>query len=473
MLDDRTSSGRNRFKRAGLLLFLGVAVLLLVLGRRGFPELSDPYSMVSSRGGTVGSGGPGDETRIRLRRAGPAGKLTPEQLVAAKVQQFANIRRDYVRAVAARKGVKVPGEVEAFFDALESGVWNDIDARWKAMADRSGQYQGSTHAPELNDFWPAVLDAYGAAEQAHLWPAQQLLDYGNAVLDSLRPGMVYLGGTDEGRWIPELLNETSGKEPHIIVTQNALADDRYRQYVSDLDGDRFSALTAEDSQRIFAEYTADAGRRFQHDRDFPDEPRQVRPGENISMMEDGRISVSGQVAVMAINERMVQTMMERNPDLSFAIQESSPLRNTYGDAVPLGPLMELRAQDTPFTQERATQSLDYWRDAAQRLLADDTAAASEPVLRSNSHNVVSAANLLAAHNFNAEAEQAYRLSMQLWPGNPEPLGGLADILVANGRRDEAWQMIQDFERDHPGRRIGSEQDRLLWSVQGPPNDGRP
>lgn len=423
--------------------------------------------------GGNGSGAQGDEIPRRPRRTGPSGKLTPEQLVAAKVLQFAGLRRDYVRRVAARNGVQVPDEVEAFFEALESGDWNDIDTRWKAMAARSGQYQGSGNDPGLNLFWPAVLDAYGAAEQAHLWPAQQLLDYGNAVLDSLRPGMVYLGGTDEGRWIPELLNETSGKEPHIIITQNALADDRYRQYVGDLYGDRFSALTAGDSQRVFAEYTADAGRRFQHDRDFPDEPRQVRPGENISMTEDGRISVGGQVAVMSINERLVQAMMDRNPDLSFAIQESSPLRNTYADAVPLGPLMELRAQDTPFTPERATQAVEYWRSAAERLLADEASAASEPVLRSNSHNVVSAANLLAAHNFNAEAEQAYRLSMQLWPANPEPLGGLADILVADGRRDEAWQMIRNFEREHPDRRIGSEQDRLLWSGQGVSNNEHP
>jgi hypothetical protein len=47
-------------------------------------------------------------------------------------------------------------------------------------------------------------------------PAQKLLDYGNAVLGALRPGMVYVGGTDPGRWIPTLLNETSESERHIV-----------------------------------------------------------------------------------------------------------------------------------------------------------------------------------------------------------------------------------------------------------------
>src|SRR5258708_24351415 len=90
------------------------------------------------------------------------------------------------------------------------------------------------HSPELDPYWSAVLDAYGVAEQAHLWPAKQLLDYGNAILDSLRPGMVYVGGTDNGRWIPELLNDTSSGEQHIIITQNALADGSYAEYIATL-----------------------------------------------------------------------------------------------------------------------------------------------------------------------------------------------------------------------------------------------
>ena len=49
-----------------------------------------------------------------------------------------------------------------------------------------------------------------------------------------------------------------------------------------------------------------------------------------------------------------------------------------GDALPLGPLMELRAQDgqNTFTPERAAQSLDYWRNAAQQILSDPEAAGS-------------------------------------------------------------------------------------------------
>jgi hypothetical protein len=299
---------------------------------------------------------------------GPA--PTAEQIVAAKVSQFGRSRREIVRAIGRRLGEDVPAEVEKFFDAVESGRWEEIDAQFKVLATHSGQYAYSTnHWPELNPFWSAVLDAYGPAAAAHLWPAQKLLDYGNAALDSLRPGMVYVGGTDPGRFIPTLLNETSDGERHIVLTQNALADGRYLEYLNVLYGDRMAALTSEDSQRGFQDYLADAQKRLQHDQQFPDEPKQIRPGEDIKVTE-GRVQVSGQVAVMAINEILLQTLMQKNPDLSFAVQESLPLKGTYADAVPLGPLMELRAQGRAECLHRRP------RRANPRLLADDRAASA-------------------------------------------------------------------------------------------------
>jgi hypothetical protein len=347
----------------------------------------------------------------------------------------------------------VPLEIESFFDAVESGDWDEIHSRWKDLATHTHQYEYSKDdRPDLEPFWATVLDAYGVAEQAHEWPAQKLLDYGNAILDSLRPDMVYVGGTDNGRWVPELLNETGG-DPHIILTQNALADGTYLDYLRELYGERFNTLSQEDSQHAFQDYTADAQKRLQHDLDFPDVPKQVRPGENIQM-KDGRVQVSGLTAVMAINEKLLQMLMQKNPDLSFAMQESQPLRGMYADAVPLGPLMELGAQDAQnnFTAERAAQSVDYWHAISQNLLADPEATGSTYALKSYSHDVNSTANLLAAHNYDTEAEQAYRLSSQLWPGNPEPVGGLAAIFSRAGRTDEARKILDDFARNYPDQR---------------------
>ena len=379
---------------------------------------------------------------------------SPEAIVATKVRQFGQSRRAIAERIAHRLGKKLPPEIAAFFDAIEKGDWGEIESRWKELATHTHQYDYSKNdRPDLKPFWATVLDAYGAAEQAHNWPAQQLLDYGNAVLNSLRPDMVYVGGTDVGRWVPSLLNETSGGTPHIMLTQNALADGTYLEYVRELYGERFNTLSNEDSEHAFQNYMADVQKRLAHDQQFPDEPKQIRPGENVQII-DGRVQVSGQVAVMAINEHILQMLMQKNPDLSFAMQESFPLRGTYGDAVPLGPLMELGVKDAPttFTAERATHSVDYWRNAAQLVLADPQATSSETTLKAYSHDINSTANLLAAHGFSSDAEQAYRLSTQLWPSNPEAVGGLANVLAQTGRHSEAHQLLANFTRDYPDQR---------------------
>lgn len=395
----------------------------------------------------------------------------PEKVVAAKLAQFAQSRREFAYALARRHGAdlspQIAADVERFFDAVQAGEWNKIEESFNKINGGDSSASSSTNRPpEVLYMWPAIIDAFGAAEQVHEWPAQQLLDYGRNVLDSLRPGMVYVGGTDNGRWIPELLNDTSEGERHIILTQNGLADATYLDYVRLQYDDRLSTLSDDDSQAVFKNYIEDAIQRLQHDEEHPNEPKQLRPGEDVQRT-DGTIQVSGQVAVMAINEKLLESLVAKNPGLSFAVQESFPLKGTYTDALPLGPLMELHATsaDNPFDGARAAESLDYWRSTAQQILSDPDASNSSTALKSYSHDANSAANFLASHNFTAEAEEAYRLGTQLWPGNPETVGNLADLLAQQGRQDEAHQMLEQFNRNYPSEAKELQKLSTLWRLE--------
>jgi hypothetical protein len=164
--------------------------------------------------------------------------------------------------------------------------------------------------------------------------------------------------------------------------------------------------------------------------------------------------------------------MQKNPDLSFALEESFPFKSTYAEAAPLGPIMELRAPEGPkaFTADGAGQTLDYWRSTTQQLLADSEVADSPTALKSWSHNATAAANLLLAHNFNAEAEQAYRLSNQLWPGNVESATALSELLARTGRVDESRQLLEEFARKYPEQRADLErlQSDFRFSTSAPP-----
>jgi tetratricopeptide (TPR) repeat protein len=261
--------------------------------------------------------------------------------------------------------------------------------------------------------------------------------------------MVYVGGTDEGRWVPTLMNETSDGERRIVITQNGLADGTYAEYLRFLYGDRLNALSNTDSDRAFQDYMKDAQKRFEHDQQFPDEPKQVRDNEQINKV-DGKIQVSGIVAVMDINERLLRMLMEKNPELSFALQESFPLKGTYADASPLGPIMELRAQDqSSFTPERAAESVNYWRTVADQLRASPNEANGETPLKSYSKLATGQANLFAERGFAESAEQTYRIALGIVPSNVDAVTGLAGLLERTGRAQDARTLVDQFARDFP------------------------
>jgi ribosomal protein L16/L10AE len=465
------SPGKKTFRWRWMLLLVGCGLTVLLWPRK-LPELVPPAASGNSSRPAASPTGAGRASIFPPIRPAPINRLTAEEIVSKKLSQFARSRREYALALARRHNVQMPPDVEPFFAAVESGDWDAIEAAFKKINGGDSSAGHADRAPGVAPLWPAIIDAYGVAEQVHLWPAQKLLDYGNAILNSLRPGMVYVGGTDNGRWIPELLNDTSDGERHIVITQNALADATYQDYLQLQYDDRLANLSDEESQRAFSEYVADAQKRLEHDQQFPDEPKQLLPGEGVRMV-DGKGQVAGQTAVMAINEKLLQTLMQKNPDLSFAIQESFPLRSTYADALPLGPLMELNARDgqNTFTVERARQFLDSWRNTADQVLSDPEAPGSSSVLKSYSHDAVAAANLLAAHDFSWQAEEAYRIASTVWPGNPEAINGLAEVLDRTGRGDEAQRLLEDFNRRFPDQRQTVERLRAGWraSVVAPPS----
>ncbi|HXG48414.1 MAG TPA: hypothetical protein VNO52_12370, partial [Methylomirabilota bacterium] len=348
--------------------------------------------------------------------AGPP-VLTAAQLVAGKVSQFARSRHEMVHAMARRFNVAVPAEVDLFFGDAQAGRWDDLKARFQAMRQR---LEEEPEPRELRVLWPAILETFGVAEAAHDWPAQKLLDYGEAILGSLRPGMVYVGGTDAGRFIPTLLNETGSGERHIVLTQSALAAQNYLDYLSFLYGDRMVPLTAADSQRAFQEYLHDARQRLEHDQQFPDQQPRLRPGEDVRLVGNS-IQVAGQVAVSAINEALLRGLMDKNPGLAFAFEESFPFDSLRADASTLGPILELRAQDSlnPLTAERASETVAYWEATARRLQSQSAKDEENLIGPAYARMAAAQAGLLEHHGYAAEAEKALRLATEIGPASPE------------------------------------------------------
>jgi hypothetical protein len=473
---------RNDHPRSWVPIIVGgslvVFFIALLLPRaKPLPESSRPTRPGLSGDDFSGQARPGRRDLSRLHSGGaealPA--ESAEQIVARRAAQFARSRREVLHGIAGKLNIGVPADVEQFFAAAEAGDWERLQALFRKMvAERRVQ----PHPPELDQLWAPVLATFNALEEAHLWPAKEYLDYGNAILDSLKPGMVYVGGTDPGRGIPELLSETSESEKHVVITQNGLADNTYMDYLRFIYGDRLNLPAPEQVQSAYEGYVADYQRRLAHDQQFPDEPKQVLPGERVGSdggggctavikQGDQSIQVSGQVSCMMINERILQMILQANPDSPFGLEESFPLKSTYAEAAPLGPIMELRAADgqNALSPDSASQTLAYWQDRVQQLLADPAAADSPDWLRAYSKLTDAQANLFATHGLNAQAEQAFRLSLQICPYATDAVFGYVDLLAGQNRAEDALAVAQSAAKADPSSQALQD---LLSRLQGSP-----
>ncbi len=128
--------------------------------------------------------------------------------------------------------------------------------------------------------------------------------------------------------------------------------------------------TPDDSSRCFESYLLDAQRRLQHDREFPHEPRQLKPGEDVRII-GGRVQVSGQVAVMSINALIAKVMFDRNPTNEFFVEESFPLDWMYPHLTPFGIIMKVNREPLPeLSEEILARDHDFWSRYSERLIGN-------------------------------------------------------------------------------------------------------
>ena len=125
----------------------------------------------------------------------------------------------------------------------------------------------------------------------------------------------------------------------------------------------------DDSAQCFNEYLFDAQRRLQHDTEFPNEPHQLKPNEDVHI-DNGRVSVSGQVAVMAINGLLTKVIFDKNPDHEFYVEESFPLDWMYPYLTPFGVIMKINRHPIPeLTQDIIDKDHAFWSDLYSRAKA--------------------------------------------------------------------------------------------------------
>ena len=99
---------------------------------------------------------------------------------------------------------------------------------------------------------------------------------------------------------------------------------------------------------------------------------QLKPGEDVKIDRDsGRMQVSGQVAVMSINGLLTKVIFDKNPTKEFYVEESFPLDWMYSYLEPFGIIMRINRQPLPeMTEDQVTRDHEFWSQYSQRLIGN-------------------------------------------------------------------------------------------------------
>ena len=118
----------------------------------------------------------------------------------------------------------------------------------------------------------------------------------------------------------------------------------------------------QDSQDCFQQYTEDVARRQQLG--------QLKPGEDVHN-DNGRVQVSGQVAVMMINGLLCKVIFDHNPTNDFYVEESFPLDWMYPYETPSGIIMKINRNPIPsLSNDVFTKDHEFWSKYSDRLIGN-------------------------------------------------------------------------------------------------------
>ena len=284
--------------------------------------------------------------------------------------------------------------------------------------------------------------------------------YGRDMLSDLPKDAFVFGGTDPGRFVPTymILSESFEKPKHkrdpnfdrrdlYIITQNALADAFYNQYIRN---------------HYSAERPAPRGwidRWLGRDKHYPQAHLILPRQEDIMALYQGAMEAKQKNPAApdpnadptVLNSMVAEWIWQRNKDQRpFFVEESFPMEWSYPNAVPHGLCYEIKRDPVPaLSPEQVQADMEYWRGYITRLKADPGFVDDIDAQRSFSKLRNTGGNIYKWRNMAGPAEQAYRQALELWPGNTETLNNFSDLLLRQGRSAELRDILTKAVKADP------------------------
>ena len=414
----------------------------------------------------------------------PKANLSPG--LESRLKEFFADKELQVQALVQRERRELPQEAREYFEAAANGDWATMIERYSDLRQLWQDDEAETNLALRGTILAAAFETRWGYQEATQWAEKYFRSFARDIIDSIPRGSIYFGGTDPGRFVITAFSRSHpAGDPFFTVTQNALADGSYLAYLREMYGGKIYTPNSEESQKAFQEYLADAQKRL--------EENKLKPGEDVST-EDGKVQVSGQVAVMSINGLLAKVIFEQNPSREFYIEESFPLDWMHPHLSPHGlvmkihrePLTELSAEtvgkDHAFWLQYLAPILGPWLkestsvkelcDFAEQAFVrkdwkgfkgDPQFVQNPPACKTFSKLRSSQGGNYAWRAANAQSEPekermkkaadlAFRQAFALCPYSPEAIFRYTNLLVDGGRLDEAILIAETAIKIEPGNR---------------------
>ncbi len=276
--------------------------------------------------------------------------------------------------------------------------------------------------------------------------------FGHDMLADLPKHSFIFGGTDPGRFIPTYMifcesfedprykrDPSFDRRDLYIVTQNALADQFYNQYI------RSHYTHQRPSHFNWLE------RFLGRDHTYPEETLSLPNQEDIigiyqnlsKQLEGTPTKAELQTNPALLNSAIAEWIFFHNRDQhQFFVEESFPMPWSYPYAIPHGLCYQINHDPLPnLSAEFVVADQQFWKNYIQRLRSTPGFANDEVAQHVFSKLRNTTGNIYAARGMRSEAELAYKQALDLWPSSVETVENLLNLLSAQERFEEASQLV--------------------------------
>ncbi len=306
-------------------------------------------------------------------------------------------------------------------------------------------------------------------------------------------GSVLYGGTDPGRFVPTHMimvesqvsprsktrmekypeSGTFDRRDVYIITQNALADGTYMNYLRDHYWP--SRPRPEDpstlenwpvwQRLVFRAAWSLLGRKNA----YPEKPIWLPDGTALSQAFDEfvrarkargeggytvqgmRVSVQGVIEVMEVNGILARMIFDKNKeDHSFYVEESYVIPWMYPHLEPYGIIMKINKEPLPaITDEMVERDRRYWNALYEELVHDPKFQRDDVAQKSFSKLRAAIGGLYMFRERWEDAEYAFRQAVDLGPDSPEANFRLSQLYCRMDRYDEGLAVMQKYQLKDP------------------------